>query len=396
MRLRKMQDQMDVSRSFAEPEIGYCVDILDLEKDWLRIEQERHVSVHQSFAWCRAWVTHKKVTSLFITYKINGQIEFILPLEVCSKFGIKAAYMIGSEHSNVNFALASSDFMAHVGDDFVKRFRRDIAKMKLSLEVIVLDRMRLQFKGIDNPFASVVKTLNQNASFQLELQSDMAATLAQVNGKRKRKKFRVSEKRINTVGNCRYEVAQNFAQCEKVLNTFFEQKSKRLEERGLPSVFADQQTKDFFSELSQIDAKQPGKLELHYITMTDGDYAGAVLAIAAITVTGDHAICQFASFHEELATKTGSSPGEYLFHFAIEDCIDRKLAVFDFGIGDQAYKRSWCTDKTDHYDGTIALNGFGHLYATLSIWQTNFKRKIKSSDQLNAIVSKLFSRRICV
>ena len=64
-------------------------------------------------------------------------------------------------------------------------------------------------------------------------------------------------------------------------------------------------------------------------------------AIAGLSRKGDHVICQFGSIDDTIAAD--ASPGEFLFYLAIQKLCGQGVRLFDFGIGDQPYKRSWCT-----------------------------------------------------
>jgi CelD/BcsL family acetyltransferase involved in cellulose biosynthesis len=251
--------------------------IFDLEDDWRRIEQDIHVSIHQSYAWSRAWIHHKKIIPIFIVGRLDGRVEFILPLEVSTHFGIRTAKLIATDHSNFNFVLCSNSFLASCGSDFTDHIMSDLKALKLPVDVILLDRMQIQFKSANNPFSKVIRTRNQNASFQLPLEPNFNETLAQINGKRKRKKFRGADRTLTAAGGYTYHIAKSTAEREKILSAFFEQKAKRLKGQGLPNFFADDQLKAFFGELVDISDHEIGGIELHTITMNGDKYGRSYL-----------------------------------------------------------------------------------------------------------------------
>lgn len=391
VRYRKLQDQMDNQKTVGKNRYTVVQDINDLEHDWRRIESELHVSVHQSFNWVRAWIRNKKINPLFIVGYVGGQVEFILPLEISKKFGITTAHLIATEQSNLNFALCSTLFLSTCGLDFVTHLKSDVKSLAPFIDVIVLDRMRMQLKDKRNPFEDILTTKNQNASFQLPLLDEFDDTLGQLNRKRRRKKFRNTEKRIRDAGGYTYTIANSFAENEKILNEFFRQKTKRLKSQGLPNVFEDDQLMDFFSEVCALDNDDIGSMELHAIILKKEPYDGQILAISAITPKRDHAICQFSSFHEEINDILDCSPGEFLFYLAIQNFNQRGFRKFDFGIGDQPYKRSWCTECDEHFDGTLSFTLFGKIYAQVQRMKTDLKRYVKSSKQLHKIAAKIRS-----
>lgn len=388
MRAKLLKAQIFEFKASNERKIEVVTDIYDLENDWRQIETEDHISVHQSFNWCRAWCDNHDVEPIFITVSINSRVEFILPLDVQSQFGIKRARLIGSDHSNVNFLLASKAFLLQMRPSFIDELSSELKKLSLPFDAIHLEKMRLSFMGVPNPFSSVTNVLNQNASFQLPLLGTPEETFAQINAKRKRKMVRGTAKKLDALGEHKYIISNSIAENEKLITAFFLQKAKRFENKGLPNAFGTEDIQGFFVDLCALEQGDIGKLELHAITFQQNGQNPDVLAIAAVTVKNGHTICHFSSFNEEIAAQTQTSPGEYLFYQVIENMIFRGMRMFDFGIGDQPYKHSWCTIRTEHYDGFIALNVSGHIAARLETLKIAIKRSIKSSPQLFKFVNK--------
>lgn len=389
MRTKLLKAQISEFKASDDRKIELITDIYDLEHDWRQIETEEHISVHQSFNWCRVWCDHHHINPVFITVTINSRVEFILPLEIHSQFGIKRARLIGSEHSNVNFLLASKAFLLQMRPSFIDELSRELKKLSVPFDAIHLEKMRLSYVGVSNPFSAVTNVLNQNASFQLPLLSSPEETFAQINAKRKRKMLRGTAKKLSAIGEQKYIISSCIAENEKIISAFFSQKAKRFKNKGLPNAFESEEIKGFFADLCALEQGDIGKLELHAITLQQGEQAPDVIAVAAMTVKNGHSICQFSSFCEDIAAQTQTSPGEFLFYHVIENMIQRGMRLFDFGIGDQPYKHSWCTVCTEHFDGFIVLNINGHIAALFETFKTAVKRKIKSSPWLLKLANRI-------
>ncbi len=228
-------------------------------------------------------------------------------------------------------------------------------------DVIVFDRTPRIWRGAPHPLAVLAGIENPNASFQLPLLGTMERTLAQVNAKRRRKKMRISERRLAEIGGYDYVIAREAQEAHALLETFFRQKAARFETLGLPDAFREAETRTFFHALIDARGPEPGNLlELNAIRLR-GEHAGRVVAVAGLSRKGDHVICQFGSIDEEIAAD--ASPGELLFYRMIERLCAEGVALFDFGIGDQPYKRSWCTVETPLRDIVLPLTFRGRLAA---------------------------------
>jgi CelD/BcsL family acetyltransferase involved in cellulose biosynthesis len=155
---------------------------------------------------------------------------------------------------------------------------------------------------------------------------------------------------------------------------------------GLPDVFHAASTRAFFHRL--LDVPQRGAdspLALHAVRLR-GSPEGHIAAIAGLSRKGDHVICQFSSIDDSLCP--GASPGELLFWLMIESCCREGASIFDFGIGDQPYKRSWCTVESIQHDILIPVSWKGALAKPLLLATTKAKAAIKRNPQIYALMQR--------
>ena len=76
----------------------------------------------------------------------------------------------------------------------------------------------------------------------------------------------------------------------------------------------------------------------------------------------------------------------------IEQACGEGAAVFDFGLGDQPYKRSWCTQETILYDVLLPLSWKGRLLRPTLAAIGGLKRAIKRNAVLYSWAQRLRSR----
>jgi CelD/BcsL family acetyltransferase involved in cellulose biosynthesis len=115
--------------------------------------------------------------------------------------------------------------------------------------------------------------------------------------------------------------------------------------------------------------------------------SGTIVAIAGVSFKNDHIICQFSSIDETKAEDI--SPGEFLFHLVIETMQKRGFSLFDFGIGDQRYKRSWCPVVTEHRDVVLAVTTRGHMASLIIRAIVRIKMMIKNNSAIYALVQRM-------
>ncbi|MCG5485990.1 MAG: GNAT family N-acetyltransferase [Sinorhizobium meliloti] len=370
--------------------ISVHADMDEIEAEWRALDGSSGNSLHQSFDWCAAWTKTHGSELLIVRGAAGREPLFLLPFEIERGRLFRAARLIGSEHSNLNTGLFGPGIDNAPAAELTAALTGGIGRqLRRFADVIVFDRTPQIWRGAPHPLAALDGIENPNASFQLPLLGTIEHTLAQINAKRRRKKMRISERRLAEIGGYDYVIARDTQEAHALLETFFRQKAARFEILGLPDAFRDAQTRAFFHAL--IDARAPEPLlELNAIRLR-GEYAGRILAVAGLSRKGDHVICQFGSIDEEIAAD--ASPGELLFYRMIERLCAEGVAVFDFGIGDQPYKRSWCTVETPLRDIVLPLTFRGRLAAGGFRAIAGAKRLVKANETLYAFIQRQRQRR---
>lgn len=362
-----------------------------LERAWRQLEGDPWNSLHQGYDWCHAWTMTHGNRLVIVEGRMDGSLAFLLPLEIERHYLIRSAKFIASSFTNFNSGL------------FSRAFRQMIAGgVDLQLESLLVDALRphadllcltnvpLDWRGERHPLAGLSQVRNQNASFQLPLAQTMEDTIAPLNAKSRRKKYRAQTRKLEAAGGFDHIRPVPHGEQQALLECFFEQKAARFASSGLPDAFQEAETQAFFHMLLERDGGSSDvPLELHAIRLK-GVHEGKIAAIAGLSRKGDHVICQFGSIDDSLMPD--ASPGELLFWLMIERSVLTGARIFDFGIGDQDYKRRWCTTKTVQHDILVPLGPAGRLAAIAYRGRTRLKTVIKGNPRLYAAVQRLRAR----
>ncbi|MEQ8305961.1 MAG: GNAT family N-acetyltransferase [Hoeflea sp.] len=354
-------------------------DLAAANRNWAQLEQNPDVSFHQSRAWVGAWAGGTGMPVSVITLDQDGQTLAVLPLEMKKAAGLRIARFAGTAFSNANTGLVAD---VSLPENAISPFdlKEALARAGLNADIILFDKMPPE-AATRAPFAQLPRVLHQNPSFQLPLFENFQDVLAQINGKRRRKKFRLSERRLEAIGGYRHITGDDDEQSMRLLETFLKQKPTRLAAQGLPNVFADPGVRSFLARLAMTrSASGEAALELHGIELAGGEHEGTIIAVAGLTRKQGHVTCQFGSIDETIAAD--ASAGELLFYRMIERAAKAGEKVFDFGVGDQLYKRSWCPVRTDLVDCYLPLTLKGRVAAPMIAVAISAKRVIKSSPAL--------------
>lgn len=379
------------SAHFGDLDIALVRDIPSIEAEWRRLECREWNSLNQSLDWCRAWTTAHDRDLLAVTGSAGGRILFLLPLEIVEgRFG-RITQLPGGRFNNINTGLFDDALAAPTAEE-LRQFKTKLAQCLRGIaDLVVIDGVPLKWNGVTHPLSGLASIENQNHSFQLPLFKTMEATLAQVNAKARRKKYRVQVRRLEAIGGFEYVVAQTVDEQHELLEVFFAQKGERLKAFGFPDVFAPASTRDFLHRL--LDATQRGHdrlLAMHAIRLK-GQHDGHIAAVTGLSRKGGHVLCQFGSIDDSVGAD--ASPGELLFWLTIDRSIEEGATLYDFGIGDQPYKRSWCNQETVQHDILLPISTKGSVLSGLHLAQTGIKTLIKRDHRLYALAQRWRSRR---
>lgn len=363
-----------------------------LEERWRALEEQDNLSLHQSYDWCRAWAQTHACRLLIVEGVSGGRTQLILPLEIVRHGPVRTARFLAAPFSNINTGLYTDEFRFLAAPPRLRQaLDRARGQFARYFDLFMLEKVPLAWRGETNSFSDLPSVLNQNAAFQLRLFEDFEDTLAQVNARRRRKKFRGSERRLAALGGYEHVVADTADEGRGLLEVFFRQKAARFDAMGLPDVFRDEETRDFFRRLVAVPARADSyPLKLHAVRLK-GENDGRIVAIAGLSRKGDHVICQFGSIDDTIAAD--ASPGEFLFYLAIRKLCGEGVRLFDFGIGDQPYKRSWCTIETPQHDLLWPTTVAGSAVAAVHRAKAGAKRLIKQNPQVYSFLQRIRSGR---
>lgn len=385
----------DITSAAVPSTAGIDIEIFDsmapLENEWRALERDDLASLHQSYDWCIAWAATSGHPLAIVHGSVNGRTAFILPLEIIRSKGVRRAEFIGARHSNINTGLFSAELLETAGNGLTALQRAEIVRaLRGKADLMLLRNVPRTWRGRISPLTSLPAVENQNHAFQLPFLSSFEATLKQVNAKRRRKKFKHQSRILDDKGGYEHVIA-GADQQDVLLDLFFQQKAVRFKAAGLPDVFQDTPTQ---SALHRLLRHRDGEgshaaLEMHALRLK-GQHEGHVPAVAALSRKGDHVICQFASIDETLVPE--ASPGELLFWLMIERLHREGVALFDFGIGDQGYKRSWCPIETVQYDLILPITTTGHVAAFAQRGITRAKAAIKANPWLYGLIQRQRAR----
>ena len=326
----------------------------------------------QSLAWVAAWVACAKPDGLIAIVRSGGRPVYSLALDVEKSGPFRVARLMSGRHANGNFPAVDPAFLASGLFDMAPIVAA-IRAARPDIDVLALERLLPDFEGITNPLAALPHVVSPNVSLAVNLDGGFDALLSRSSGKRKRKKHRSQTRKFEAAGGFRRIEATTPGETALLLDAFFAMKTHRLEQLGVPNVFGDAEVRAFFHKLfAEALALTPPPFVLHGLEVD-----GTLRAVTGSSRTSTSIICEFGTIADD--DLAHASPGDFLFFENIAEACRQNLAVYDFSVGDEPYKRLWCDLETRHFDVIIPLSAKGRLLAVKLRHTARFKAFIKNS-----------------
>jgi len=330
---------------------------------------------YQHPAMLSAWVGTAGCEPMFLTFATDGHGPVLLPLELC---GNGVAGYCGGRHANGNFPVgrrADIEALARAGEPAIKAALR---AAECPAGSVILERQHAVWNCIANPFVFGTSVESPNIALSFAIDSDFDTLLTERGGKNKRKKIRSYRRKLDAIGTVAFHHPVPVADAPAALDRFFALKAERFRAAGISDVFGDARTQAFFRVLFTEHGPQH---ELHALTLDD-----EIIAIAGTTTLDGRMTVEFGTFDVHHAP---ARPGEQLFFSMIAHACETGVKIFDFGIGDERYKRAWCDIETTHYDTTIGLTLPGKMRAAAQTGRSRLVRAIKSNERAWALAKRV-------
>ena len=341
----------------------------------------------QSPDWIEAWARHCNADILCLTWTVEGRTRLALCLEVVPRGMVRTARLVGGSHANGNFPALSDGVAPDLDRTDIGALAAAVRRVRPDVDLLLMQRFARRFEGVQNPLWPIRSWQSPDPALAVDLTPGFDGVLARASGKRKRKKHRSQIRKFEAAGGFRRITATGQDDADRLLDAFFRMKSARFAAMGVADVFGSQAVRGFFRDLYGTAAatrQRPAFL------LQGLEVGGILRAVTGSSRAPTSVVCDFAAIAED--ELMAASPGDFLFFETIREACDTGLAVFDFSVGDEGYKRQWCDIETWQFDVAVSLTAVGRLAVGLRQGLVGARRFVKSSPRLRNAVKMLRRR----
>ncbi|KPB01768.1 GNAT family N-acetyltransferase [Ahrensia marina] len=324
---------------------------------------------YQTKAFLSAWLSSDTAKPFFLIFKKRGHGDVLLPLEFTPE---NIASYCGGSHANGNFPVGSREDIQALSTLKPAEISRALKSIAGAPDALFLERQHGEWDGIKNPFVFENSVTGPNVALSLSLEGGFVGVQERHHGKRKRKRQRSHLRKLEALGPVRYVERIPREDIDNILASFYEMKAARFKEFGLCDVFADQSVRDMFSKMfhDSCDMEQPQ----HVLQVVYCNNEPA--AIIGCTYHDGRQTVEFGTFADKYAD---CGPGDLLFFYSIETACEKGCEIYDFGVGDEFYKRRWCEIETWHRETHIPISVRGKMKTTMRALRSRLVKAVKTN-----------------
>jgi CelD/BcsL family acetyltransferase involved in cellulose biosynthesis len=357
-----------------------------LKAEWKAAETSATVSVYQRYEWVEAYLKSlkgkRRVQPFIIVGRYKGEVVFILPCQLNGRI-IRRLKFIGGKHVNFNLPIIPERYVGMMTQQCFAIVYERVRELVPGIGYLAFCCQPESWKGVRNPVISIAHQRSANPAFVLDLAGGFDETLARGNGKRKRKKFRQQCRQVEAFAGYQLIKPNNAREVGQIIDIFFEQKSRRLNEMGVRDVFAEASVRDFLLDMAlrSLDMDSP-LLQLYALKVGDD-----IAAVFGAGIHNKHLSGYFSSV--DIDKYAELSPGEMLLYLIVEDACSNGFTELDLGAGDERYKRSWSSEKVNLHDLYLAFNWMSMPVVFLRRNFAILRRRIREDERIWQTVKTL-------
>jgi CelD/BcsL family acetyltransferase involved in cellulose biosynthesis len=365
-------------------------DLSAIAAEWQAFEHDADCTAFQAHGWLAAWQAHVgsargTVPAIAVGHDLGGRILCIFQLAVERSGPARRLTWLASDLCDYNAPLLARDFADTAAGRAFPSFWREVVKAiaadrRFRFDYIDLEKMPPSIGGRENPFRVLPVVVHPSGAHLARLSGTWETFYADRRSSATRKTERKQLKQLAAVGEpCFVEVGDP-AEIAATLEALFGQKAKSFARMGVENLFDRPGYRDFYRSVA-VDPAMAGMIHVCRLEV------GGVIAATSLGLRFNG--CYYlilSSYQDGELSRYGT--GRVHLRELLRTAIERGFTLFDFTVGDEAYKSEWCDVELRLYDLLAArsLTGMVAISGILAYRRT--KRLIKQTPVLWAAYSR--------
>jgi CelD/BcsL family acetyltransferase involved in cellulose biosynthesis len=327
---------------------------------WRDFEKDSANSFFQSHKYIYQYIksfNEENIKNIFLTIELNQKIIAILPFEIINYFGFKILRWLGTENFDYCGPLLSKKyfFSKNLFYKIWSECQKSIGKIDL-----ILFKKQLDFiEDVKNPFCEFLTNINYSKIYLIKLPEHKENYVLNFKDKKFLAEFLRTKRKIENNYNVSFK-SLSITDKDLTIADILNEKNNFLRKKKIKNNF-NLRTINFYNNIRE---KYPELINLHALFI-DKKLIAASLGIYYKNNFYYLVPVIFLDYFNKF------SPGKLLLDYLINEAIQNKLNKFDFGYGDENYKKYWSNENIyiSSYINYKTIKGF-LVYCLIKIYLT--------------------------
>ncbi len=314
---------------------------------WARFERDAFCHVFQTHAWLSTWYDHIGRRTgirpiLAAVTDSRGECLAFLPMGIETRAGARVLTWLGGRASDYHGPLLGATWVRQGEAIDVTALWAEVRRHLPAFDAMHFQKQPERIPGgIRNPFLALGVERDPCWASAAHLTKPWEDFYRSRRSKKARKNISHTLRGLMKQGALTVTVdVQDPRDIDRVMAALATLKEEQLGRIGGRPLFASPGVFDFYHTLTR------ARHDTARVLLSTLELDGRVIAVHWGVLHGDHLYSMLPSYDPAHAA---SSPGLHLMLAIMEWCCEHDIAVFDFALGDEAYKEKWA-------DETLALS----------------------------------------
>ena len=324
----------------------------ELKKSWNELENNSDCYIFQTFNWQQLWqkkIGEKslRIKPLILTiYKGTNPLA-IFPFGFRKKHGIKIIEFLGGDQNDYNCIIYNKKLN-------IKDLKIIWLKVKENLpnhDVLSLLRLTEKLNLKENLFLKLLPSYKTGVSNYALLDDSWDIFKSKISKKKIKENAR-KIKSLESLGILKF-IYNIKKEEQKIIDKTIKLKSTQYYNTGVRNIFNDTNVRSFYQSLAYVEN------DLIQSDISALKFRNEYIATHIGMIYSNRYYYLMPTYSDEYSYY---SPGRILLQNLIEESIHKKIKIFDFMVGEEAYKRKWSDSEFIIFSSVVAKSFKGYLY----------------------------------
>jgi CelD/BcsL family acetyltransferase involved in cellulose biosynthesis len=352
---------LDLPQRHRAAQPSFKVELIGSERlasDWPSIADDRDVKmyVYQSREFLNLWMNTiggaGRIECYFVMVRDNDAHPVLyLPLAIETRFNIRFLRFMDCGVADYNAPVACARRKL-TGQEFDAIWAEILALLP-SFDVVDLKKIASDIAGAFNPMTYLDCSQHLESGHLLQCVRSAQAGGGGTNSPGLRRKLARELRKLGETGHVEFIVNPAGGMAERFIERLFELKRRKYRQTNTADFLGAPGVADFYRQIA--NSQQLAKISHLSALLIDDTVVSAHLGFIGrgrfyyILPAYDAAYAHYR-------------PGHLLLNYLVDQTTQQGFETFDLGVGDEAYKISWATERIALYDHERAITTAGQLY----------------------------------